>query len=477
MNDRRTWALARTAVAGLSAALLSLTATAQDKVVLEVGRAETLDGPAIEDAVIVLANGRIQAVGKAGEVEVPWDAVVHRFPDSVAFPGFVEAHVSRGMDRPNETLDVAPFLDIRDSIDPVNSFFEDSLRAGVTTIGIQQGNDTVIAGQGMVVKPYGMTVEQMMVRTGTGLKISMAPKRGKSRATQTQSLRDAFRDLRLHLEQLVQEKREGNDRARREALYQGRDLSGDRAKGRAMEGMAWKVEGLELVPRGEIDEKLEPLLDVVEGRLPVWFYCEQPVDVHRALDVARENGFLHRTTLVLDPPCWKAADLIAEAGVPVVLTGMIHTERDPRTGDEEETSVVEVMRDKGIAFALEAGNSTTQSLWFQAAMAIGQGLTREQALAAVTTTPARMLGLEGRVGKLAAGMDGNVLICSGDPLSVTTTVDHVFIEGAHVYDRSQDVRVKHLFTGEAPENTMAEGSDGRVRAEAGAGESREGDGQ
>ena len=127
--------------------------------------------------------------------------------------------------------------------------------------------------------------------------------------------------------------RDGKDTARREALYQGRDLEGEKAKGRAMGGSAWKVEGLELIPRGEIDEKQEPMLDIVEGRQTCYVYCSYPMDVRHALDVARENGFLARTTLVLHERCWKAADLIAEAGVPVILDGdQVHVERDPRTG-------------------------------------------------------------------------------------------------------------------------------------------------
>ena len=51
---------------------------------------------------------------------------------------------------------MAPFLDVKDSIDPVNFYFEEALRQGILTINVQQGNDTVVAGQGMVVKPFGM---------------------------------------------------------------------------------------------------------------------------------------------------------------------------------------------------------------------------------------------------------------------------------------------------------------------------------
>ena len=324
-----------------STLLLSAQSEAGEKYVVRAGIVHTLAGEAIPNGVIVIEGGRITAVGSADEVESPWDAEVLDMPHLQAYPGFVEAHTSSGMDRANESVAVAPYLNVRDSIDPVAFYFEDCLRSGITTVNVQQGNNCVIGAVGMVVKPYGMTVEEMLVRPRSGLKISAAPKSGKSRATQAQDLREAFTDLRTHLEELVQEKRDGKDYARREALYQGRDLSGERGKGRAMMSKGWTVEGLELVPRGEVDEKQEPLLDLVEGRVPAWIYCGAPMDVRLALEIATDNGFLGRTTLVLDDSCWKAADLIAEAGVSVVLDAtLVRTETDPETEEEEEVFIL-----------------------------------------------------------------------------------------------------------------------------------------
>jgi imidazolonepropionase-like amidohydrolase len=430
---------------------------AQDKLVIEAGRIVTSAGPDIVDGVIVVENGRITAIGAAGDVEAPWDATVIGGPEFVATAGFVEAQTSSGLDRPNENLDVAPFLDVRDSIDPVGFFFEDCLRWGITTINVQQGNRCVIGAQGMIVRPVGMTVEEMMVRPQHGVIMSLSPKPGKSRATQVQTLRRAFEDLRAYLASVVQEKRDGKDLARREALYQGRDLEGDKAKGRAMVGAAWKVEGLELIPRGEIDEKQEPLLDIVEGRQTCYVYCGSAMDVRQALDVARENGFLAKTVLLIDDRCWKAADLIAEAGVPVVLEGdQVHVERDPFSGEEVETFVPGVLHEKGIRFALSSGDSSTHSLWFQAALAVGYGLDAEVARAAVTKTPAEILGLGTEVGTLEVGKLGNVVLFTGDPMSVTSWVDRVVIEGREVYDRAKDVRNKELLDGtRAPGTTAA----------------------
>lgn len=452
----------RVTVLAAAALLCASAARADGKLAIKVGRIITApNAPVIEKGVIVIENGRVTAVGKDKDVKIPWDAPVIDAPNATAFPGYVEAHSSRGMDRANESPEIViPFLSVRDSIDPVNFYFEDCLRSGVTTINVQQGNDCIVAAQGMVVRPVGLTIDEMAVKMPSGVKLSASPRRGASPATQAQSLRRVFGDLRRYLEQVVQEKKDGNDRARREALYQGRDLEGDKAKGRAMEGTAWKVSGLESIPRGEIDEKQEPLLAMVEGKLPAFIWCGRPADVHLAIGLARDNGFLARTTLVIDPSCWKAADAIAEAKVPVVLQGgVLHTESDPFTGKDIETFVPKILHDKKIPFALASTNSTSQSLWYQAALCVGHGLPRAAALEAITSAPAKILGLEKRVGSIEVGKDGNVLLLSGDPLSVTTWVERVVIEGRDVYDRAKDVRVQHLIAGKQPANTAAAGAE------------------
>jgi imidazolonepropionase-like amidohydrolase len=448
-------AVANTLRAGLAGlAVLAVgapVAAAGEKIVIEAGRLHVTTGEHIDDAVIVIEDGRIVAVGPVGEVETPWDAPVYGGADFVAFPGFVEAHANSGMDRPNENLDVTPFLDVRDSIDPINLFFEDALRWGTTTINVQQGNDTVIAARGRVVRPVGMTVEEMTVRPLHGIKLAASPKRGKSRATQAQALRTAFGDLRRYLEEIVADARQGGDLAKREALYQGRDWEAEDPEGRPMGGDAWKVEGLELIPRGAIDEQQAPLLELVEGRRDAYFYCGSPRDVHTAIDVARENGFLNRTTFVLDASCWKAADVIAETGRPVILEAPLeHRERDPHTGEEITTFVPGVFHEKGITFALSAQGSNSNSLGFQAARAVALGLDRAVAVDAVTKVPAELLGLGAEVGTLEQGKLGNVLLMSGDPLGATTWVEHAFIEGRHVYDRSKDSRNKYIFEGQQP---------------------------
>lgn len=442
-------------------ALHAAPAQSGGKLAIKAGRVLPAPGAAaIENGVIVIENGRITAVGDA-KTSIPWDAEVIDAPHSVACPGYVESHTWRGIDRPNENIDVVPFLRISDSVDPVNLYFEEALRQGLTTINVQQGPQTVIAGQGLIVKPVGMTVESMQVSTDAGLTLSASPKRGNSGATQAQALRKAFDDLRRYLEDLVQQKADGRDTARREALFQGRELEGDDAKGRAMAGSGWKVEGLDRVPRGEVDEKQAPLLALVEGQMAAYFYCGRAQDVPRALEIARDNGFLARTTLVLDGDAWKAAARIAEAGVPVVWDGdLMHSERDAISGELVETFVLSALEQAGIRYAL-SGDGPPH--WYQAAIAVGHGIAREKALAAVTTVPAEILGLGKRVGSLEVGKDGNVVLLSGDPLSVSSWVERVVVEGVPVYDRAEDIRVRHLVEGLTPPGTAPSGQGAQAK--------------
>ena len=460
MTTSRTLVHGALAASLLFGPLPAADASPADKLVIEAGRIITQAGEDIEDGVIVVENGRIAAIGPAADVEKPWDAPVVGGPGFVAAPGFVEAFANRGMDRANENLDVTPYLNVRDSIDPVNVYFEDCKRWGITTVNVQQGTDTVVAGNGRIVKPFGMTVEQMTVRPDYGFTIAIDPKRGKSRATQLQTLERAFSDLRRDLEKMVGEAKDQQAYDRREALGQGREQDDADAPGRAMGGTGWTIEGFELVDRAEVDEKVLPLLEMVEGRHDVFLYCGAPMDVQPAIDFATANGLIGRTTLVLDDSCWKAADAIAAAGLSVVLdSNMVHVEKDPVTEEETETFVPGVFAEKGIPFALASANSSTNSLWFQAAVCVGHGMSATDALAAVTRTPAEIIGLGDQVGSLEVGKFANVLLLTGDPLDMTSFVEHSIVEGEVIYDRAADVRNKHLYEGVEPRGAQAVETD------------------
>ncbi|MHC4439270.1 MAG: amidohydrolase family protein, partial [Planctomycetota bacterium] len=179
------------------------------KLAVEASRIITIAGKDIKNGVILIEDGTIKAVGE--DVEVPWDAFVIEAKNQVVMPGFVMAHTSSGLDRANENMPEVPFISTFDSIDPISTFFEDSLRDGVIAMLVLPGNNTLLGGTGTIVKPYGLTVESMLVKRYTGLKISLLPSRNTSRMGHMQRFRRYMSELKEYLEDYEQRKADAKE--------------------------------------------------------------------------------------------------------------------------------------------------------------------------------------------------------------------------------------------------------------------------
>jgi imidazolonepropionase-like amidohydrolase len=373
------------------------TAMAEDVVAIKAGRIIPMSGDEIRDGVILVNNGRIEALGK--DLEIPWDARVIDASDRVVMPGLFEAHSSQGLDRANENAPSVPFVSVYESVDPLSPYFADSLREGVTSILLIPGNSTLIGGKGMIVKPVGPTVEDMTVKLDVALKMSLRPMGGRSRMAHIAELRKTLRG--------IQEAMKKDDKP--------------------------------------LDDKRKALGSLLEGTLPGVIYCENASDVMRGIALAKEFGI--KMIPVLGRDGYKAADLLAKAGLPAVVDPtQLVWERDGETGVEVPHATPKVLADAGVKFALQVQSSTLggRYLWYQAATAVRHGLPRDDALRAITLWPAEILGVADRVGSLEKGKDANLLVLTGDPLDVRTWVDVVMIEGEVVYERSKDETLKKV---------------------------------
>src|SRR5579871_3530978 len=152
---------------------------AQEQLAIKGGKILPVTGAVIDGGVILIRDGKIQAVGK--DLAIPSEYRVIDATGKVVLPGFIEAHSSRGMDQANERNNNVPFLSVVDAIDPGQEYFEDCLRNGVTTVAIVPGEATMIGGQAAIIKTAGTYVEQMIVKRHAGLKISLQPAATRSR--------------------------------------------------------------------------------------------------------------------------------------------------------------------------------------------------------------------------------------------------------------------------------------------------------
>lgn len=364
-------------------------------------------GKEIDQASVLVSGGRIAEV-REGHVN-PWNAQVRERKEAWVVPGFVEAHSQGGLDRANEQTPNTPFVSVLDGLDPLSDYFEELLREGVTTVFVVPGDETLVGGQGLVLKPVGRTAEEMIVRRDAGMKIAVAPRRGTSRMAQMAELR------RL--------------------LAEARRADADRAA--------------EDPDRPADDPRQAALARLVRGEVRCVLACDESVDVENALALLEErklDGFL-----TLGAGCRRAFPAIGARKVGAVLPADLEPlERDPETLRAERRLLARECRDAGVPVVLQADEDAPygrRSLWYQAAVAVSQGLTREEAFVAVTENPARLLGVEARVGALAPGRDANFAIWTGDPLDPASWVDEVVLEGRVVYERSKDKKLARLLEG------------------------------
>jgi imidazolonepropionase-like amidohydrolase len=165
--------------------------------------------------------------------------------------------------------------------------------------------------------------------------------------------------------------------------------------------------------------------------------AHRATDIATALRIAREFDI----RIVLDGAAesYLLTSQIKAAGVPVIL----HPTMWRTVGETENLSMETAarLRDAGIPFALQSGYEDyvpkTRVVLFEAALAAARGLTPEQALNAVTMAPARILGIDKRVGSIEPGKDGDVVLFDGDPFEYTSHVTTVLIDGQVVSDTPQ----------------------------------------
>lgn len=423
-----------TTAASLLIAAAAALAAPPAKVALKGGRIIPVVGDEIAKGTVLIENGKIAAVGPEADVQVPFDAMEVDCTGKVLFPGMIDPHSARGLDVPNENIPVTPFLNVYDAIDPSRLFFEDSLRDGITTVHVMVGNECVVGAVSRAVRPIGLTVAEMTVQPDIALKFSASPRSGADRMTQMSQLRGAFEELERAVGNLAETKYEESLKKENKKI----DVGPAEAKKR----------GMPMLEDSDYDDRYLNLTKAVRGDLGSWFYCGAATDVAPALRIATDEKLLDNSVFILGPESFKAVNELKKSKRPVVLDPtLFHRERDELTGRIKETFVPGVIHGAGVEFALQPNPSASMAeryLNYQAAVCVRNGIPRQTALQAITLNPARLIGLEDRLGSIETGKAANIVVFSGDPLDFNSWVELVYIDGIRAYERSKDVRLSEI---------------------------------
>ena len=261
------------------AAVDSDSAFAQSPIAIKGGTIYTMAGDPIENGTILFRDGRIDAVGK--DLKIPVEAKVIDATDKVVMPGFVESHSSSGMSQANETNPIVPYVSVLDSIDPMNNYFRQARRNGVTTVAIVPGNSTIIGGQAAVIKTAGEFLNDMILKSEIGIKISLRPMTG-SRMSHMARLRKTLNDARRKMEvdddedeKDAKDKKDSDDKD--DDKKDADDKDEKKTESSSQAGVAASARQ---VTNKALDEAMIALLS---GELPAIIYCERAMDVGQAL--------------------------------------------------------------------------------------------------------------------------------------------------------------------------------------------------
>lgn len=366
-------------------------------------------GPPIDDGVLLVAGGRIVALGPRGTVAIPPGAELREATGRVVIPGLVDTHSHvGGVGGADGSGPLQPEVRIYDSLDPFDPGFRRAVAGGVTTLNVMPGSGHLLSGQTVYLKPRGgETIDAFFIRAAGG-----APAGGMKMANGTNSMRDApFPGTRGKSAALV-----------RELFVQAREY---REKSR-MDDVA---------RRPARDLGLEAVAEVLDGTRIVHFHSHRADDMMTVLRLSQEFGF--RPVLHHASEAWKIAGELAAAEIPVsaILVDSPGGKLETRELSLATPAVLERAR---VAVALHSDDWITDSrlLLRMGAMAVRGGMTRDGALRALTLSGAEMLGLADRVGSLEPGKDADFVVLDGDPFAVRTHVLETWIEGKRVFDRS-----------------------------------------
>lgn len=391
--------------------LLASPALAQDLVV-RAGTIHTMAGGPIENGVIVIRDGKIAAVGPAGEVDEPQGLRV--LEAAVVTPGLIDAHGTLGLtgitnqaqdqDQLDRSGAVQPELRAIDAYNPLDKLVPYVRGFGVTTVHTGHAPGALISGQTCIVKTRGNTADEAVVDAETMIVATVGGggmRQGGSPGTRGKLVSVLRSELFKAQEYARKVEAAGDDAAKRPA----RDL------------------------------KLEALARVLSKETPLLVTADRAQDIASALRVAEEFDI----DIVLDSgaEAYLLIDEIKAAGIPVIIhPGM------QRTGGEKENASFETaakLREAGIPVAMQTSfegyvPKVRVVLW-EAAMAARHGNSFEEALAMITRDAAAILGISERVGTIEVGKDGDLALFDGDPFEYTTHCVGTVIEGEVVSDQ------------------------------------------
>jgi imidazolonepropionase-like amidohydrolase len=382
----------------------------------------TAAGPIIRNGAILLQNGKIAAVGET--VNAPADALVIDGAGKYVTPGFVDDHSHLGVyaapggdalsDGNEATNPSTPYVWAEHSVWPQDPQFPRNLAGGVTTLQVLPGSANLIGGRSVVLKVVPGRTVQAMKFPGAKYGLKMACGENPKRVYQSRG----------------PSTRMGNVAGYRSAWIA--------AEGYRRKWDKWNADHKGDPPQRDLGN--ETLAEVLRGNILVHNHCYRADEMAQMIDIAHEFGYKIRS-FHHAVEAYKIADLLAKEGIGAsIWADWGSFKMEALDAVKGNMALVDHAGARVIVHSDDPSGSQRLNQEAAKAMAagaeIGLPVSEEQAIKWLTINPAWALGLDDKIGSLEPGKNADVVLWSGDPFSVYTRAEKVWVDGAMLYDRS-----------------------------------------
>lgn len=351
-----------------------------------------------------IKNGYVLIKGKkiidVGSMEFcPNDERKLNLSGYTVYPGFIDAHCHLGMwsdgagfegDDGNEDTDPAtPQLRSIDAVNPNDNSFKEALFAGITSVVTGPGSANPVAGQMVAMKTYGNRIDDMVIKAPMAMKFALG-----ENPKNTYHSKDETPTTRMATAAIIREQLLKAERYLRDTN---------------------SAENEEDEP--EFDIKSSVLTDVLERKMQAHFHAHRNDDIFTAIRIAKEFGLdavlVHCTEGHLSP------EKLANEHIPAIIGPIIGARTKPELANQRDFNAA-VLKKAGVEVAICTDHPEVpiKYLALSAAIAVREGMDHDDAIRAITSVPAKILGLEKLIGSVAPGLDADLAIFKGDPLSV-----------------------------------------------------------
>ncbi len=372
----------------------------------------------LRDYNVLIERGRIVEVTKDLDVKGS-DIEVIDCSGLKVFPGFIDAHTHIGVypleweygEHGVEKSDlVAPHLRVIDGLDLYDKAFDDAVQGGVTTIASHPGSYlsfgqilehmTIVPGQSAIIKTNKRILsESYGIVFALGEHVKRYLREQKLSPTTRMGIIASIRTLFKNALEYREKKREDKE---------------------------------DKIPR---DFKLEAVLNLLDDRLVAFVHAHTGNDIITLTKLLREYG-VKRIIVLHGTEAHLVSSFLREHDIPVVLGPIVFSKRGVELRNLDSKTPLHLY-ETGVRFALTTDHPTIpiQYLPLIAGVSVGEGLPRLKAYEALTIEPARILGLDDRLGSIAPGKDADLVVFDGDPLEPSSKLVYTIIDGVKVFER------------------------------------------